>query len=61
MKKQYPEFPGWIFDIDEVSAGVYEVVGRDRSGHSVSFKGIDPEELLGSCKEEARRILLERH
>ena len=29
--------------MDEVSAGVYEVVGRDAAGHVVSAKGTDLE------------------
>jgi len=53
MTRTYPELPGWKFELDEVSAGVYEVVGRDRAGHVVQSKGIDPDELLEKCRKEA--------
>jgi|HubBroStandDraft_5_1064220.scaffolds.fasta_scaffold1609679_1 hypothetical protein len=41
MKKRFPGLPAWHFDVDEVSAGVYEVIGRDDAGNVVSAKGID--------------------
>ena len=58
MKQQYPDLPAWLFDIDEVSAGVYEIIGRDNAGHNVSAKGTDVDSLLDQCKKEARRISL---
>ena len=53
MKREFLDLPTWEFDIDEVSAGVYEVTGRDKLGHRVSAKGIDPESLFERCRKEA--------
>lgn len=41
MKKIFPELPDWTFELDEVSANVYEVLGSDRSGHKVATSGKD--------------------
>jgi hypothetical protein len=60
MKKQFPDLPAWNFDMDEVSAGVYEVIGRDNAGHIVSAKGIDLDSLLEQCRKEARKISMRR-
>ena len=38
MRKTFPDLPEWCFEIDEVSSGVYEVIGRDMAGHCVSAK-----------------------
>jgi hypothetical protein len=57
MKKHFPDLPGWQFDLDEVSANVYEVVGKDKSGHLISAKGTDPDALLEHCRNDALRIL----
>ncbi len=53
MKRRFLDLPTWEFEIDEVSAGVYEVIGSDLSGHRVSAKGIDPESLMEQCRREA--------
>ena len=53
MKKQFPELPGWQFDLDEVSAGVYEVIGQDRVGHRITAKGTDLDALLEQCRRDA--------
>lgn len=57
MKKSYRDMPQWTFDIDEVSAGVYEVIGSDSAGHCVSAKGIDVESLLEKCRSDAVEIV----
>jgi hypothetical protein len=57
MKQQFPELPGWQFDLDEVSASVYEVIGEDRLGHRVSAKGPDPDALLEQCRKDALRMV----
>lgn len=50
MKKTFPELPLWEFEIDEVSAGFYEVIGTSSLGHHVSSKGIDPDSLVEQCR-----------
>lgn len=59
MKKTFPDLPGWTFDMDEVSASVYKIVGRDRQGHCVSAKGVDFYVILDECRKEAARISAE--
>lgn len=56
MKKVFPDLPKWVFEMDEVSAGVYEVVARDALGHYTSVKGTDLDELVKKCKHEAARL-----
>jgi len=56
VKKVYPDLPNWVFEMDEVSSGVYEVIGRDMTGHTTSAKGFNIEELIQNCRSEARRI-----
>jgi hypothetical protein len=56
MNKAFVELPGWTFQIDEVSAGVYEAIGTDGFGHRVVAEGLDPDELLRECRESAMRI-----
>lgn len=56
MEHRFEELPGWTFKMDEVSAGVYEVVAGDHAGHAVSAKGNDLDSLVEWCRNEARRI-----
>jgi len=56
MKKIYPDLPEWSFELDEVSANVYEVFGTDKFGNIVSSKGIDLEEIIEKCKNNAKEI-----
>ena len=58
MKKRYAELPAWEFELDEISAGVYEVIGRDKAGHRVSAKGVDLDSLVEQCRKDAREILM---
>ena len=53
MKKVYPELPDWTFDVNEVSAGVYEVLGRSSRGQTVNAKGTDVYALINECKQRA--------
>ena len=54
MKKIFPELPSWTFDIDEVSAGVYQAIGTHLNGYSVQAEGTDPEKLLEECRNSAK-------
>jgi hypothetical protein len=56
MTKTYPDLPEWTFEADEVSAGVYEVVGRDRHGNVVSSKGTNLDDLYRDCREKAQKL-----
>lgn len=58
MKKRYPDLPAWEFELDEVSAGVYQVVGHDKKGNRVTAKGVDLDSLVDQCRKDARRILM---
>jgi hypothetical protein len=56
MKRMFQDFPGWSFDIDEISAGVYHVIAIDEQGHQIFKTGIDPDTLIAECKSEASDI-----
>jgi hypothetical protein len=58
MSVDFSELPGWSFDADEVSAGVFKAVGRDRSGRTVETTGFDPEILIERCKQAALEMML---
>jgi hypothetical protein len=58
MSKTYPDLPEWHFEVEEVSAGVFEVTGRDRVGHRVSAKGVDPDTLLEQCRRDALKMVM---
>lgn len=57
MKKVFPDLPGWSFEINEVSAGVYEVIANDRHGRRFSDKDTDPDTLLEKCRQQARELV----
>jgi hypothetical protein len=57
MKLSFPEIPGRLFEIDEVSAGVYRVFVEDAHGRSVSKTGTDPEALISECKQEVFELI----
>jgi len=57
MSITFKELPGWDFDIDEISAGVYKVNGRDELGRSIELTGTDPEALLEECKKYAAKTI----
>ncbi len=57
MKKTFEDVPGWTFEIEEVSANVYEVTGTDMVGHRVQVNGTDPDDLFEDARRSARMIL----
>lgn len=57
MGLEFSEAPGWSFDADEISAGVFKVTGRDRAGRTVEATGVDPEMLMERCKQAALEMM----
>ena len=53
MTHEHQQLEGWQFEVQEVSAGVYRVTGRDRFGRRVSSTGTDPDALLQECRTTA--------
>jgi len=56
MKKKFPELLGWVFEMEETSACVYKVIGKDKYGRKVSRQGTELDELLDECKSDALAI-----
>ncbi len=56
MQENIKNLPNWVFDVDEVSAGVYKVVGKHVLGCSLEVKGIDSEELLTQAAKDAQQM-----
>ena len=56
MPIEFDELPDWLFEVDEISAGVYKVFGKDKSGRSVEATGTDPDELIKKCKNFASQL-----
>jgi len=57
MILDFKELPDWLFEVEEVSIGVYRISGRDRAGRSVEATGIDPDNLLERCKSDALQVV----
>ena len=55
-KNKDGELPGWSIQVDEVSAGVYRVVGIDEAGRRFEATGTNPDALLDECKRYAARF-----
>lgn len=55
----FDDLPGWLFEVDEVSAGTFIVQVSDSSGVRVELRGIDPEKLLTRCRDEVVRIMFD--
>lgn len=56
MKRSFQDLPGWTFEIEEVSANVYEIIGKDSVGHRVQLKGSDLDALLADARLSASKI-----
>jgi len=56
MKISPPDLPGWLFEVDEMSANVFKVIGRDKAGRTIEKTGLDPDVLLEECKASARTM-----
>lgn len=59
MALTFREIPGWNFDVDEVSANVFKVVGRDSAGRTFEKTGLDPDGLIEEAKRYALKVLAE--
>lgn len=57
MPMEFPELPTWVFQLDEVSAGVYRVRARDSLGRSVEAKGVDPDALIEDARKTAKGMM----
>lgn len=47
------ELDSWVFDVEEISAGVYRAEGRTWRGVRVECTGTDPGALLEQCRRDA--------
>ena len=60
MRITNAQAPGWEFDVEEVSAGVYRVTAVDSVGRRVEMTGEDPEATLSRCAREAGMLAAPR-
>lgn len=56
MSEVFPDIPNWKFQVEEVSANVYSVVGTDDRGHRIVKTGTEAEKLLRKCKVDASEM-----
>lgn len=61
IRRSFVEFPGWTFDIDEVSVGAYVATGTDVLGRKVETSGTDYDKVLDHCKRLAAEIAVSKH
>lgn len=57
MKVRSPTLRDWEFDVEEVSVGVYRVVGTDSLGRRVVSTGEDADAVLETCRREAAKLM----
>jgi hypothetical protein len=57
MPREFKELPGWSFAIDEVSAGVYRVLGRDLAGRTVEATGPRLKVKIEKCMQAASQMM----
>ena len=57
MPMTFPELSTWVFEVTEVSAGVYKVSACDHWDRSVEAKGTDPDALIDDAKCTAMRMM----
>jgi len=60
MTHKYQEIPNWKFSVNEVSANVFNVVGRDVDGHMFEKTGIDADSMLNEAKQYALKFIDEQ-
>jgi hypothetical protein len=56
MERKIAKFPNWTFNLDEISAGVYKLNGRNDLGCTVELTGIDPDKLIAEATSSAENI-----
>lgn len=52
----FTDMPGWVFKIEEISAGVYRVRGTDEFGRSAEVSGVGEDAVLNDCRRAAAAI-----
>jgi hypothetical protein len=57
VRRTFSELPGWIFELEELSASVFRARGTDRSGRRVESIGIDPEAVVDYCRSAALELV----
>ncbi len=56
MKKEFPELPGWSFEIEEQYGGGFRITATAKSGRTFETKGTDYETLLAECRQEVAAL-----
>jgi hypothetical protein len=59
VKKTFDDLANWTFEIEEVSANVYQVTATDRVGRRIQVTGLDIDALLADAREGALKIVAE--
>lgn len=52
-KLTFDDLPGWTFEADEISAGVYEATGTSEAGATVRSVDTDPDRAVDACRRAA--------
>jgi hypothetical protein len=58
---EFKELPGWKFQADEISAGIYRGAGCDAEGRSIESIGTDPDAVIEKCRQSAVEISRANH
>jgi hypothetical protein len=53
---EIPNLPNWKMQVEEVSAGVYNLHASHSSGYSVNLKGTDLIELVQELEEQDEKL-----
>lgn len=52
----FEELPGWTFEVEEVSAGVYMVTGRSSTGNRVEITTTNPDDGISEARDAAKHV-----
>jgi hypothetical protein len=53
VPETFPDLPGWTFEVDELSAGAFQVSAERNGTHLFDFTGFDADLLLKRARERA--------
>lgn len=56
MKKVFAQLPNWTFDLNEVSADVYQVIATHVAGCCTEVKGTEPDKIMEQAIVNATKM-----
>jgi len=58
MKKTISDLPNWVFNLHEISANAYKVIGQHKLGSVIELTGMNPDRLMDYAISSAKTMEL---